>query len=85
MGLQSHVINFLLVLWCQHLGNVCCRGNLISQEDVMSLIRPFCANTEVPVEPRLDALRFLEEVCSPTVDLFWCRCLTDHSGHVQHP
>ncbi len=39
-------------------------GTLVTQEDVMTLLRPFCADLEIPVQPRLDILQHLEEASS---------------------
>ncbi|XP_013421684.1 neuroblastoma-amplified sequence [Lingula anatina] len=36
-------------------------GELVNPEDIINLLRPFCADAIVPVEPRLDVLQILEQ------------------------
>ena len=37
-------------------------GDLVSQDDVLNLLRPFCADLEVAVDVRLAVLQMLEQV-----------------------
>ena len=37
-------------------------GDMVCQDDVMMLLRPFCADVTVAVKPRLDVLLVLEKV-----------------------
>ena len=38
------------------------RGDLVHQEDIVSLLRPFCGDASIAVQPRLDILQLLEQV-----------------------
>ncbi|XP_074650577.1 NBAS subunit of NRZ tethering complex-like [Tubulanus polymorphus] len=38
-----------------------CGGDIVTQEDVMSILRPFSADSEISVQPRLEILRILEQ------------------------
>ena len=44
-----------------------CSGELVTSEDVMSLLRPFCTDTSVSVQERMDILQVLEQVTVTTV------------------
>ena len=38
------------------------RGDLVSSEDILLTLRPFCSDSTLEVQPRLDVLHILEQV-----------------------
>ena len=40
-------------------------GSLVTSEDILTKLRPFCSDSSIEVQPRLDVLHILEKVIEP--------------------
>ena len=47
-------------------------GDLIGSEDLMEILRCFCADNSVAIETRLSVLTIMEQVCVSTSGQFVC-------------
>jgi hypothetical protein len=72
------------------------RGDLVSQDDVLLLVRPFVSDSTIAIQPRLDILQILEQVKEQQNLGLWCQqslhasyegkiaCVRTHCAYVIH-
>ncbi|MGH0150882.1 UNVERIFIED_CONTAM: hypothetical protein FKN15_036300 [Acipenser sinensis] len=51
----------LKAIWPHRQVFVFCRGSLVSSDDLLDWLRPFCGNVSLPVKPRIEVLQILEQ------------------------